>query len=92
MAKKKRGALVEGADATTVAGKAGDAESSAGKQLTVRIPREMDFRLDSIARSEGLPKSAMAIKLLDQGLQRYGFDAELRQVWATLCRKAGEAA
>jgi hypothetical protein len=92
MGVRKTRVSVDGEGVSPGIAEAGEKKSKASKQLSIGIPREVDFRLYSIARSEGIPKSELALRLLEAGLQRFGLDAELRSVWAEMCRKAGEAA
>jgi hypothetical protein len=92
MAGKKPTILSGDGSATPAIAKAGNTVAVPAKKFTVQIPREMDFRLGSIAKTEGISKAQLAVRLLDQGLQRFGFDDELRILWAKICRRTGEAA
>jgi len=48
-------------------------------KATIVLSGSTDFRLSSIAASLGIDRSALAAKLIDQGLRAYGLDAVLRQ-------------
>ncbi len=46
---------------------------------TLLLPRDLDFRLTTIAASLNLDRSQLAAQLLDQSLRRYGLDEALRK-------------
>jgi hypothetical protein len=46
---------------------------------TLLLPRDLDFRLTTIAASVNLDRSQLAAQLLDQSLRRYGLDDALRK-------------
>jgi hypothetical protein len=48
-------------------------------KATIVMSGNVDFRLGSIAASLGIERSALAAKLIDQGLRAYSLDAVLRQ-------------
>ena len=59
--------------------------SQAGRKATDRIKStivmdaQVDFRLGAIAASLRVDRSALAAKLIDEGLRRYALDGVLRQ-------------
>jgi predicted DNA-binding protein len=61
------------------------------KKFTLRIGGDLDFRLGAIARNRGVSKAALALRLIEQGIERYGLDAELKAVYARIVG-AGETA
>ncbi len=61
-------------------------------RLTIDVPREVDFRLESIAAFKRKPKGAFAAELIDQRLQDFKADLSLRNVYAEIHGQAGEAA
>lgn len=46
---------------------------------TLLLPRDLDFRLTSVAASLNLDRSQLAAQLLDQSLRRYALDDALRR-------------
>jgi hypothetical protein len=48
-------------------------------KATIVMKGQVDFRLSSVAASLGMDRSALAEKLIDQGLKAYSLDAVLRQ-------------
>ena len=50
---------------------------------TLLLPRDLDFRLTTIAASVNLDRSQLAAQLLDQSLRRYGLDEALRRFAGT---------
>jgi hypothetical protein len=60
--------------ANTAARKSADRVKS-----TIVMSGSVDFRLGAIAASLRVDRSALAAKLIDEGLKRYSLDAVLRQ-------------
>jgi hypothetical protein len=48
-------------------------------KATIVMAGSVDFRLSSVAASLGIDRSALAARLIDQGLRAYNLDAVLRQ-------------
>ena len=48
-------------------------------KATIVMSPNVDFRLGSVAASLRMDRSALAAKLIDEGLRRYSLDAVLRQ-------------
>ena len=46
---------------------------------TLLLPRDLDFRLTTIAASLNLDRSQLAAQMLDQSLRRYALDDALRK-------------
>jgi hypothetical protein len=55
---------------------------------TLLLPRDLDFRLTTIAASVNLDRSQLAAQLLDQSLRRYGLDEALRRFAGSESAKA----
>jgi hypothetical protein len=61
------------------------------RQLTLWITGELAFRLDGLATLLRIPKTALAGRLLDQGLAKYDADKAMRQVYAEICGQTGQS-
>jgi hypothetical protein len=48
-------------------------------KATIVMPTSVDFRLGAVAAHLQLDRSALAAKLIDEGLRRYSLDTVLRQ-------------
>jgi hypothetical protein len=66
-------------------------EKKTGTKLTLHLPPELDFRLDSLARFNKMSKSGFALKLLDQGCGGYKADKNLKRVFAEISGQTGES-
>jgi hypothetical protein len=54
-------------------------KSTSRVKSTIVMDVAIDFRLSSIAASMRMDRSALAAKLIDDGLRRYALDSVLRQ-------------
>ncbi len=81
-----------------VAGDAGAAKKNAKKEpsktvrVTLDLPRELNFRLESIAAFKRKKKGAFAVELIDQRLKDFKADISLKNVWAEIHSQSSEAA
>jgi hypothetical protein len=82
MSRKKKATPTDGADR-----KAGKT-----KKFTAKMACSLDFRVSGIATSEGVSKAQLVLKFIEQGVERYGLDEELKAVYAKIMAKTGEAA
>jgi predicted DNA-binding protein len=62
------------------------------KKMTVKIGGELDFRVTALARRLGLSKADFVLQILEQGIERYDLDPELKAVYAKIVAKSGKAA
>jgi hypothetical protein len=62
------------------------------KKFTVKIGGELDFRVTGLARRLGLSKADFVLLMVEQGLERYGLDAELKAVYAKIIAQTNAAA
>ncbi len=61
-------------------------------KLSLRLSGEMQWRLNGLSMVEGETKEAFALRLIEQGCSKYGKDKDLKDAYARLMRKEGEAA
>jgi hypothetical protein len=73
-------------DATEPAGKAPESQVGPAKNLTLRITPDLDYRLMSVAIKEGKSKRELALKFVEQGVEKHGVDKELKLVFARLVK------
>jgi hypothetical protein len=92
MSDKIKLAAAGGADAGASPQKAGDPDEGPSKKFTMVMPGAMDFRLYGLASSLGITKADLVFKLVTQGLERYGLDAELKAVYAKITAQASKVA
>lgn len=62
------------------------------KKFTVKIGGDLDFRVSGIARKLGISKADFVLNLVEQGVERYGLDADLKAVYAKIIAQTNAAA
>jgi hypothetical protein len=60
-------------------------------KMCVDVPDDVNTRLYALAGRLGMPKRALAVKLLDLGMRRYDEDAATRRMLAALPRPDDES-